>query len=79
MVALLALEEAGIQTLRLVLWSYDLIVVVVTAAQLLRVCAYNYKVDGSNLHMCMFYFGSTAESFLNWRRICLDDECRCLI
>ena len=53
-VALLALEEAGIQTLRLVLWSYDLIVVVVTAAQLLRVCAHQRKVDGSNLHMCIF-------------------------
>ena len=40
MVALLALEEAGIQTLRLVLWSYDLIVEVFTEAQLLRVCAH---------------------------------------
>ena len=79
MVALLALEEAGIQTLRLVLWSYDRIVVVVTAAQLLRVCAYNYKVDGSSLHMCIIFFGSTAGIFFQLEKELFDDECRRLI
>ena len=80
MVALLALEEAGIQTLRLVLWSYDWIVVVVTEALLLRVCAHHRKVDGSNLHMwnvfvrkqCWYiYFSQLEKDFF-------DNDCRCL-
>ena len=51
LVTLLAHWEARTLSLRLVLLSYGWIVVVVIAAQLLRVCAHQRKVDGSNLHI----------------------------
>ena len=42
-------------------------------------CAHQHKVDGSNLHMCDIYFGSTAGVFSQLEKDFFDDECRCLI
>ena len=65
LVTLLAHGEAGTRSLRLILWSYDLIVVVVTAAQLLQVCAHQRKVNGSSLHMRIILLEAIRKIFFS--------------
>ena len=81
LVTLLAYGEAETWNLRLVLWGYDWKVEWTQQPKLLRVCAHQRKVDGSNLHMWIF-FGSTASTYVfsqlekelfDWSSMCLYD------
>ena len=53
--------------------------VVVAAAQLLRVCAHHRKVDGSNLHMWNFFKEAMlVYIFSHQEKDFFDNDCRCL-
>ena len=66
LVTLLSHGEAGTRSLRLVLGRYNRKVGWVTAAQLLRVCAHQRKVDGSSLQMCTICFWKADYSICDW-------------
>ena len=77
LVTLLAHGEAGTRSLRLVLWGYDWKVEWTQQPKLLRVCAHQRKVGGSNLQMCIFLEALRVYFFLNRRKSCSTD-CRCV-
>ena len=77
LVTLLAHGEAETRNLRLVLWGYDWKVEWTQQPKLLRVCAHQRKVGGSNLQMCIFLEALRVYFFLNRRKSCSTD-CRCV-